>query len=46
MLAYNGAYLEDGNVFPDRQPLPASNLEEAERLWKLSEELVGQTFEY
>ncbi|CAG5169106.1 uncharacterized protein ALTATR162_LOCUS7000 [Alternaria atra] len=42
--AYNGAYLQDGNL-GKVQPI-AANLEDVEKLWKLSEELVGETFAY
>jgi NAD(P)-dependent dehydrogenase (short-subunit alcohol dehydrogenase family) len=38
-----GAFLMDCQVSDKAQPLTVSN-EEAERLWKLSEELVGQKF--
>lgn len=43
--AYNGAYLEDGNLSNGAKP-HATNPEFAEKLWKLSEQLVGQKFEY
>ncbi len=42
---FNGAYLENGNLSDDVQPT-ARNPEDPEKLWKLSEKLVGQTFEY
>ncbi|KAF2827699.1 NAD(P)-binding protein [Ophiobolus disseminans] len=42
---YNGVYLEDGNPSDDVQPT-ARGEEDAEKLWKLSEELVGQQFKY
>lgn len=43
--AFNGAYLEDGNI-SDNLRATAKNPEDVERLWKLSEQLVGQTFKY
>ncbi|KAF2134172.1 retinol dehydrogenase 13 [Dothidotthia symphoricarpi CBS 119687] len=43
--AYNGVYLEDGNLSDDVQPTATPPGDE-EKLWKLSEKLVGQTFEY
>lgn len=42
--AYNGAYLENGNL-SEVEP-PARRSEDAERLWALSEKLVGETFSY
>ncbi|KAF1956517.1 NAD(P)-binding protein [Byssothecium circinans] len=42
---FNGTYLEDGNLSDDVWP-HATDLEAAEKLWKLSEKLVGQTFQY
>ena len=42
---YNGAYLENGNLSDDVQP-PAQNPADVERLWELSEELVGEKFCY
>ncbi|KAF2122496.1 hypothetical protein BDV96DRAFT_482071 [Lophiotrema nucula] len=45
METYNGAYLEDGNV-QTKIGSNASNPADAERLWELSEKLVGQKFEY
>ncbi|KAH6613090.1 putative short-chain dehydrogenase [Boeremia exigua] len=42
---YNGAYLEDGNVSDRLQPT-ATNPEDIDKLWKLSEKLVGQEFDY
>lgn len=41
---YNGVYLDDGHLADPQDT--ASNPEDVERLWKLSEELVGQTFRY
>ena len=41
--AYNGVYLENGNLSDDLQPT-ATNPADVEKLWKLSEELVGQEF--
>lgn len=44
---YNGAYLEDGNLAPAKYlKETASKPEDAEKLWKLSEKLVGQAFDY
>lgn len=43
--AYNGRYLADGNLSDDLQPT-VTNEGDAEKLWKLSEKLVGQTFDY
>jgi len=42
---FNGAYLADGNVSDDVQPT-ARGEGDAERLWELSEKLVGEKFEY
>jgi NAD(P)-dependent dehydrogenase (short-subunit alcohol dehydrogenase family) len=42
---YNGVYLENGNLSDDLQPT-ATRPGDAEKLWKLSEKLVGETFEY
>jgi NAD(P)-dependent dehydrogenase (short-subunit alcohol dehydrogenase family) len=42
---YNGVYLENGNLSDDLQPT-ATNPADAEKLWKLSEKLVGQEFAY
>lgn len=42
---YNGVYLEDGNLSKNEQPTVKKE-GDAEKLWKLSEELVGQTFAY
>jgi hypothetical protein len=43
----SGAFLKDANIL-DHGILKdhLKNPEAAQRLWKLSEELVGQTFEY
>lgn len=43
---FNGAYLEDGNLSKDGLLPTAKNPEDAEKLWKLSEKLVGEKFEY
>jgi NAD(P)-dependent dehydrogenase (short-subunit alcohol dehydrogenase family) len=43
--AYNGAYLADGNLSGELQPTVTKE-GDAEKLWKLSEQLVGETFEY
>lgn len=45
LAEYNGAFLMDGNLSDDIQPT-ARNPDHVERLWKLSEKLVGETFEY
>lgn len=42
----NGAFLEDGHPAPEWVMETAKNPEDPEKLWKLSEELVGQKFEY
>jgi NAD(P)-dependent dehydrogenase (short-subunit alcohol dehydrogenase family) len=42
---FNGAYLEDGNLTDNIYPV-AKNPEDVEKLWKLSEKLVGQEFQY
>lgn len=43
--AYNGVYLEDGNLSDDVQPTARGEGIE-ERLWELSEQLVGEKFSY
>ncbi|KAH7095286.1 hypothetical protein FB567DRAFT_25629 [Paraphoma chrysanthemicola] len=43
---FNGAYLENGNVSAEGLQPTAKREGDAEKLWKLSERLVGQTFEY
>lgn len=44
---YNGAYLLDCQLAPDKEvKLYAVSKESATRLWKLTEELVGQSFDY
>ena len=43
--AYNGVYLENGNLSDNLQPT-ATNPADVEKLWKLSEKLVGQDFTY
>lgn len=48
-LEHNGAYLEKGELadaWAGRIKPWATDSIEAERLWKLSEELVGQEFQY
>lgn len=40
----NGAYLRDGNVAKDPLPEFARGVENEEKLWRLSEELVGEKF--
>jgi hypothetical protein len=43
----SGAFLKDANIYSQEKVKDhLKNPEAAERLWKLSEELVGQTFEY
>jgi hypothetical protein len=42
---FNGVYLEDGKISSDLRPT-ATNPEDVEKLWKLSEQLVDQTFQY
>ena len=42
---FNGAYLEDGNL-SDLLWQTAKKPEDVEKLWKLSEKLVGETFSY
>jgi hypothetical protein len=44
-IADNGAYLGDGNLSDDLQPT-VKNPADVEKLWKLSEKLVGQDFAY
>ncbi|KAK2598886.1 hypothetical protein QQS21_005628 [Conoideocrella luteorostrata] len=49
LQAHNGAYLQDCHVadpWEDTVKPWGTNVIEAERLWKLSEELVGQKFSY
>ncbi|PVI06930.1 short-chain dehydrogenase/ reductase [Periconia macrospinosa] len=43
--AFNGAYLEDANLTDDIYPT-VKNPEDVEKLWKLSEQIVGKTFQY
>ncbi|KAI4691582.1 hypothetical protein J4E81_007108 [Alternaria sp. BMP 2799] len=43
---YNGAYLDNANVAPQEVQPTATNPEDPERLWKLSERLVGEEFVY
>jgi hypothetical protein len=43
---YNGAYLHDANVAPQEVQSTAKNPEDVEKLWKLSERLVGEEFAY
>ncbi|KIY01159.1 uncharacterized protein Z520_02711 [Fonsecaea multimorphosa CBS 102226] len=40
-----GAYLKDCQISPDGHPRATSS-EEADKLWKLSEDLVGETFSW
>lgn len=44
---HNGAYLEDGDLATEALLRPtARKSEDVEKLWKLSEELVGEKFEF
>lgn len=43
---WNGTYMEDGNVHEERVRKGARSMEDAQRLWKLSEALVGREFAY
>jgi hypothetical protein len=43
--AYNGHYLEDGNL-SDNARRTVKNPDDVDRLWELSERLVGQKFDY
>ena len=43
---YNGAYLDNGNLAPQEVQPTAKNPEDAEKLWKLSEKLVGEEIAY
>ena len=45
IIASSGLYLADGNVAKE-QPKSATDLDMAEKLWALSEKLVGQEFKY
>ena len=48
-VEHNGAYLEDSHIadpYVDTAKPHARDRVEADRLWKLSEELVGQKFDY
>ena len=44
--AFNGEYLEDGNLTDDIAPTVTKNPEDVEKTWKLSEQIIGKTFEY
>jgi NAD(P)-dependent dehydrogenase (short-subunit alcohol dehydrogenase family) len=46
LQGFNGCYLEDGHVSEEGLLETAKGQGDAERLWKLSEELVGEPFEY
>ncbi|EGN99803.1 hypothetical protein SERLA73DRAFT_52897 [Serpula lacrymans var. lacrymans S7.3] len=41
---HNGTFLWDGDIAENKPPEGATNEENAERLWKLSEDLVGEKF--
>ena len=43
---HNGAYCQDGQIAPEQAKPYAVDKAEAEKLWKLSEEIVGQKFNY
>ncbi|KAL6149842.1 hypothetical protein ACJQWK_02952 [Exserohilum turcicum] len=43
---HNGAYLHDGNIAPEEVRPTAKQPGDGEKLWKLSEKLVGQEFAY
>lgn len=43
---HNGSYLEDGDVNDNRLRPVATKEGDAQKLWELSERLVGQKFEY
>ncbi|RMZ70557.1 WW domain-containing oxidoreductase [Pyrenophora seminiperda CCB06] len=43
---YNGAYLDHGNLAPHEVQPTARKPEDVEKLWKLSEKLVGEEFAY
>jgi NAD(P)-dependent dehydrogenase (short-subunit alcohol dehydrogenase family) len=43
---YNGSYLADGNVADDKLQPTATKQGDAEKLWLMSEKLVGETFAY
>ena len=42
----NGAYLEDGGIAEFPPPGYATSVENQEELWRLSEELVGEKFDW
>ncbi|KAF2738236.1 NAD(P)-binding protein [Polyplosphaeria fusca] len=44
--AGNGGYLADGHLAPEEMRPTVRKEEDVEKLWKLSEETVGQTFEF
>lgn len=44
-LEYNGGYLEDCNIVRTLKPW-AADPGAAERLWKMSEEMVGEKFDF
>jgi hypothetical protein len=44
MKAHSGSYLEDCQIHDDKCPEWAKDIENAEKLWKLSEALVNQKF--
>ncbi|KAG9191998.1 hypothetical protein G6011_10732 [Alternaria panax] len=43
---YNGAFLDNGNLAPQEVQPTAKKPEDPEKLWKLSERLVGEEFVY
>lgn len=47
LTEHNGAYLVDSQIWPVEKVRPwARDPVEADMLWKLSEEIVGQKFSY
>ena len=42
---HSGAFLTDASVWKDPLREHATKMEDAEKLWELSEKLVGQKFE-
>lgn len=43
---FNGAYLHDGNIAPEEVQPTAKKPGDPEKLWVLSERLVGEEFAY
>ncbi|CAI6338892.1 unnamed protein product [Periconia digitata] len=44
--AFNGAYLQDADLTDEIYPPATSHPEDVERCWELSEQIVGQKFQY